>query len=550
MREYIGGVASLSDLEVLIVDCQATAASTRGHLLELGWATAGVTLDDTQTRLIALPDGERVPSAVTRVTGITDAMLHEAVHASDAWRALLERASRLPQQPAPAVAHFARFERPFLHALAGGLPPLDLVCTHDIARRLFPNLPRRGLRALAGYFGRDAGPLRRSGDHVAATAFVWRELVRLLDAQGVVTWDALRDWLATPPPPLRPGVPRRRVWPMPRDVRLAAPDAPGIYRLQRLDGSVLYIGKATSLHSRVNSYFRKQRGVPERLLEMLSQARALTYEVTATALEAAVLESDAIKRACPPYNVALVDEPRHVWFTTRELGARSAEPSPRHPLGPFTSAMTLDRLAALAGASPDALGFGPAAPDPQTFAAGYALFRAAHPELSRQDLGPLARLLRLGTRLWREGRRDHENEFEEFRLGDAVVPADVQFELERVALRAALARRRAKWVTRLVEAAVVWEEPGGDRARLIVIAQGDIAAREWVAPNSAPPVPRRWAQPAAARHRGFTVARSDRLRIVITELKRLLAEGARVSLRLDENPALADARLAGALSWV
>jgi hypothetical protein len=30
---------SLSQLEVLVVDCQATAAAPHGHLLEVGWAT-------------------------------------------------------------------------------------------------------------------------------------------------------------------------------------------------------------------------------------------------------------------------------------------------------------------------------------------------------------------------------------------------------------------------------------------------------------------------------------------------------------------------------
>ena len=541
----------LTELEVLIVDCQATAAATRGHLLELGWATAGLALTDERAQFIKLPEGARVPWAVTRLTGISDSMQCEAVEPSEAWHALVEQASRLAQQPAPAVAHFARFERPFLRALAGDQPPpLDLVCTHEIAQRLFPDLPRRGLRALTGYFGRDLGPLRRSADHVAATAFVWRELVRLLDAQGVTTWDALRDWLATPAPAIRPGRQRRRVWPMPREQRLAAPDAPGIYRMQRVDGSVLYIGKASSLHSRVNSYFRKQRGVPDRLLEMLSQARTLSCEVTASALEAAVLEADAIKRFCPPYNVALVDEPRHIWFTTRDLGERSGQSSSAHPIGPFTSAMTIDRFAALVDASPHALGLGREAPDPRLFAEGYARLLAAHPELSREDLSPRVRALRLGTRLWREGRRDREKDDEEFRLGDDVTPEDIQFELERVALRAGLARRRAKWVTRLVEAAIVWQEPGADRARLIVIEQGEIVARGWVSPGSTPPIPRAWARRRDARHEGFTVARFDRLRVIITELKRLLAEGAPVSLRFGDSPILIDSRLAAALSWV
>ena len=123
-------------------------------------------------------------------------------------------------QPAPTVIHFARFEQPFLRILAGGEPPLDIVCTHDIARRLFPELPRRSLRALAGYLGRGVGALRRSADHVEATAFLWQELVQRLEDEEVATWGALREWLATPVDSRkRP----RRVWPMPRETATVTP---------------------------------------------------------------------------------------------------------------------------------------------------------------------------------------------------------------------------------------------------------------------------------------------------------------------------------------
>jgi DNA polymerase-3 subunit epsilon len=129
----------------------------------------------------------------------------------------------------------------------------------------------------------------------------------------------------------------------------------GIYRMLRTDGSVLYVGKAASLHHRVNSYFRKQNGVPERLLEMLSQARAISFDVTPTPLEAALLEPDEIKRHGPPYNVALTTESRALWFTSLDLSARSPQPSSHCPFGPFVSAETLDQFAALARAGRAAL---------------------------------------------------------------------------------------------------------------------------------------------------------------------------------------------------
>ena len=541
----------LSQLEVLVVDCQATAAAPRGHLLEIGWARVRNAITHAHSSLIALPDGERIPRAVARITGLSERMMTGAVDRHLAWRALSDEAARLAQQPAPTVIHFARFEQPFLRALAPDVFPLDVVCTRDIARRLFPNLPRCSLRALSGYFGRAVGALRRTADHVEATAFIWRELVRLLEMQGVSTWSALHDWLAGPGAPAEGP---RRVWPMPRDVRLSLPHAPGVYRMLRTDGSVLYVGKAASLHHRVNSYFRKQNGLPERSLEMLSQARALSFDVTPTALEAALREPDEIKRHRPPYNVALTIQDRALWFASADLSTHSSQPSPHCPLGPLTSAETLQQFAALARAERAALASGPWGPDDGTFTAGYNRLRATHAELSRVDLPAHVRLLKLGTRLWREGRRDRdvdEDDANDAGRGVTVwTPEFVHVSLEWLALRAALSRRRAIWLTRLVDSSVVWREPGDSCARLIVIENGEVVLRRTAGAHATPPIPPGYHRAVAARREAFTLASFDRLRVLTTELKRLIAAGAPVALRLGVGPALDESRLASALWWV
>jgi DNA polymerase-3 subunit epsilon len=436
--------------------------------------------------------------------------------------------------------------------LAGGEPPLHIVCTHEIACRLFPDLPRRSLRALVGYLGGGVGVLRRSGDHVEATAFLWQRLVQRLEDEGIETWAALRDWLAT-----RVASPRRerRVWPMPRDTRLSLPKSPGIYRMLRTSGDVLYVGKAASLHHRVNSYFRKQHGSDERMLEMLTQARAISFEATATPLEAALLEADEIKRVLPPYNVALTTADRAVWFASLALSQRSRRPSASCPLGPFLSADTLDQFSALARGDRSALASDRWGPDLVTFHAGHERLCAAHPELSRIDLAPAARFLRLGTRLWREGRRDRDPEDDQGatdsdRRVTAWTPELVHVQLERLALRAALARRRAMWLTRMVDASVVWCEPGTSGARLLVIEGGEVVLRTDADPDAPPPIPPGYRRPVMARRELFTVASFDRLRVLTTELKRLVTDEAPVALRFGTGPALRDARLATALRWV
>jgi DNA polymerase-3 subunit epsilon len=230
----------------------------------------------------------------------------------------------------------------------------------------------------------------------------------------------------------------------------------------------------------------------------------------------------------PPYNVALTIQDRALWFTSPDLSARSPEPSPRCTLGPFASTEMLDQFAALARVSRAALTSGSRGPDDGTFIAGYNRLCATHAELSRADLSAHANLLRLGTRLWREGRRDrdvNEDETHETRRALTVwTPEFVQVSLEWLAVRAALARRRAIWLTRLVDSSVAWREPHGKCAR--------------------------HRRPVAARREAFTLGSFDRLRVLTTELKRLIAAGAPVALRLGVGPALDESRLASALWWV
>src|ERR671921_577545 len=90
----------LSQLEVLVVNRQATAAAPRGHLLEIGWARVLPTaMTHAHASLIALPNGEQIPPAVARITGISQHMLRDAVDGHFAWRELSDQAASLTQQP-------------------------------------------------------------------------------------------------------------------------------------------------------------------------------------------------------------------------------------------------------------------------------------------------------------------------------------------------------------------------------------------------------------------------------------------------------------------
>ena len=97
---------------------------------------------------------------------------------------------------------------------------------------------------------------------------------------------------------------------------------------------------------------------------------------------------------------------------------------------------------------------------------------------------------------------------------------------------------------------MVWRELGDSSARLMVVENGEVVLREAVDAHARPPIPPGYRRPAAARREAFTLASFDRLRVLTTELKRLIAAGAPVALRLGVGPALDESRLASALWWV
>jgi excinuclease ABC subunit C len=84
------------------------------------------------------------------------------------------------------------------------------------------------------------------------------------------------------------------------------PRQPGCYLFHGPDGTVLYVGKAVDLRSRVRSYFGRTPGTKAQLLTR--DAARLEFIVTTSEVEALILEANLIKRHKPHYNVVLKDD--------------------------------------------------------------------------------------------------------------------------------------------------------------------------------------------------------------------------------------------------
>ena len=89
----------------------------------------------------------------------------------------------------------------------------------------------------------------------------------------------------------------------------ALPVQPGVYLFKDAKGTVVYVGKAKSLRSRVRSYFQAGGSDIRYFIPILQRTVGdLETIVTATEKEAAILENNLIKEHRPRYNVKLRDD--------------------------------------------------------------------------------------------------------------------------------------------------------------------------------------------------------------------------------------------------
>lgn len=134
------------------------------------------------------------------------------------------------------------------------------------------------------------------------------------------------------------------------------PSEPGIYFFLGKRKEVLYIGRATSLSHRIQSYFAKDiREKRSPLIEkMVSEAKNVEWVTTDSVLEAILLEVSLIRTHKPPYNtiskddksynhVVITDEefPRVLVLRGKDLRDGKEEVRYRKVYGPFPSGKLL-----------------------------------------------------------------------------------------------------------------------------------------------------------------------------------------------------------------
>ncbi len=122
------------------------------------------------------------------------------------------------------------------------------------------------------------------------------------------------------------------------------PARPGVYLFKDAAGEVIYVGKAASLRSRVRSYFQASRPADPKLQALVAEVADLDYIVTASEVEALILESNLIKRHRPWFNVKLRDDKAYPYLKVtmderfpRVLVVRRIKDDGARYFGPYTN---------------------------------------------------------------------------------------------------------------------------------------------------------------------------------------------------------------------
>jgi excinuclease ABC subunit C len=126
------------------------------------------------------------------------------------------------------------------------------------------------------------------------------------------------------------------------------PESPGVYRFRDETGRVIYVGKAKSLRSRLNSYFADFATLHPRTQGMLRAAAKVDWTVVGTEVEALQLEYSWIKEFNPRFNVRYRDDKSYPFLAVtmdeeypRVMVMRGAKRRGTRYFGPYSHAWAI-----------------------------------------------------------------------------------------------------------------------------------------------------------------------------------------------------------------
>jgi DNA polymerase-3 subunit epsilon len=273
--------------DLVFVDLETTGGSAAyDRITEVG--IVRVTNGELVEEWSSLVNPERpIPAYIEAFTGISNEMVADAPRFGEIAAVVREKL-----QGAVFVAHNARFDYSFLRSefLKSDMNfSAKVLCTVKLSRRLFPEYVRHNLDAVMERNGLTCGARHRALGDARVLHDFWVKLRRDVAeprlAAAVQTVLGAHKLPAHLPPGLLDDL----------------PDGPGAYRFFGDDNVLLYVGKSTSLRSRVSSHFGAE-GADSKDRRLGRQVRRVDWVETAGELGAILQEAEWIRTQKPLYN--------------------------------------------------------------------------------------------------------------------------------------------------------------------------------------------------------------------------------------------------------
>lgn len=230
----------------------------------------------------------RIPSQITRLTGISNEMVEDAPYFYEIAKDIVEWTAE-----SVFVAHNVNFDYRFIQEEFRSLGftfSRKKLCTVRMSKKAFPGLRSYSLGNLIREFGIEVTDRHRALDDALATTELLRKIMHDKNAtQEMVHF--INQGVNTTKLPEHLNI----------DIMHALPEYCGVYFFEDLNGNVVYVGKAKNIKQRIFQHFSESTEKADRLWN--SVAHISTTE-TGSELYALLLEDAEIKRLKPPINSA------------------------------------------------------------------------------------------------------------------------------------------------------------------------------------------------------------------------------------------------------
>jgi DNA polymerase-3 subunit epsilon len=305
--------------------------------------------------------------------------------------------------------------------------------------------------------------------------------------------------------------------------------------------------------------------------------------VTRTALEAALKESDEIKVFDPPYNIALRLSDRGPVFSTGDLKQFCQKPDKHYRIGPLPSKKHIEPLSLIMDflngkiscitqeiinktlATPEEY-----SPEPPLFLEGLKEFKKQNNNFVKNPV-TFHSLMKMGTTLWKENldkqdKRQLQAEMEKDTLvlkPDPIkkkkrerafhwTPESLAKVLSHIIRIGTFQIRRSRWIYLLTESTLIWERQKKEKnfKNLVTFKCGLPCFEDPISVSRQIIFPNGHKKSSIEKQNNFDIFTYDRMRILTTEIRRILEDKRTVQIQLGPKLVLKSDQLNEILKWV